>query len=350
MNTDRLNELLGRIVGDVGGAMSAALVLVGDHLGLYKGLAVGPQTAEELAGRTGTNPRMVREWLLNQAAGGYIAYQGGGKYALTEEQAAAFADEHGPASMQGAFQIITSIHRDVDKIERAFRSGDGLPWGAHDTCLFCGTERFFAAGYRASLLSSWIPALAGGAVARRLTEGAQIADIGCGHGASTLLMAGAYPRSRFIGFDFHEPSIRCASERARAAGTANASFAVGDAASFPGVEGGYDLVCSFDCLHDMGDPSGCARRVRETIRPGGVWMVVEPNAADTIEGNLNPISRVFSAASTAICVPASLATGGPALGACAGPAKLAEIIKSGGFSAVRIAASTPFNIVLEATA
>lgn len=345
----KLESLLGMVVGDVGAAMSSALVLVGDRLGLYRALATGMQTPEEVAKKTETSARMVQEWLLNQAAGGYVMYdQTTGKFWMTPEQVAAFADETGPASMLGAFQIITSVHRDVDKIEAAFKSGKGLPWGAHDGCLFCGTERFFAAGYRANLLGSWLPALTG--VVEKLKKGAAVADVGCGHGASTILMAKEYPASKFTGYDLHEPSINCAQQRATKAGASNVEFATADATTFASSSGGFDLVACFDCLHDMGDPIGCAKRVHASLKPGGVWMVVEPAAGDTVEENCNPVGRVFSAASTAICVPASLSTNGPALGACAGPTKTQEVIRAGGFKKVRIATQTPFNLIYEAVA
>ena len=349
LDMNKLNALLGQVVGDVGAAMSSALVLVGDRLGLYRALASGPQTPDEVASRAGCSGRMVREWLLNQAAGGYVMYDpGSGTYSMTPQQVAAFADEKGPASMLGAFQIITSVHRDIDKIEEAMRSGKGMPWGAHDACLFCGTERFFAAGYRANLIDSWLPALNG--VVEKMKKGAAVADIGCGHGASTILMAKAFGASKFDGFDFHAPSIACAQQRAAEAGASNVKFAVADAARFAPSTGMYDVVACFDCLHDMTDPVACAKSVKASLKPGGVWMVVEPAAADTVEGNCNPVARVFSAASTAICVPASMAGNGPALGACAGPAKIQEVIRAGGFRSVRIATQTPFNLIYEAIA
>lgn len=347
-----LEALLGRVVGDVGAATSAVLVTIGDKLGLYKALAERPRTSAQLASATGTNERMVREWLLNQAAGGYVTYHAAGPHAgsfgLTPEQAMAFAQPDGPAFMLGAFDIILSLHRDQPKIAEAFRTGTGLPWGAHDACLFCGTERFFASTYRGNLVQSWIPTLDG--LPERLRAGARVADVGCGHGASTVLMAKAFPASTFVGYDFHEPSIKCARARAADAGVANVRFETVDATGYPTPEGGFDLVCCFDCLHDMGDPVGCARHVKTSLKPGGSWMVVEPAAGDTVEENLNPVSRVFSAASTAICVPASLATGGPALGACAGPRQITQTIRAGGFESVRITTRTPFNLVFEARA
>lgn len=343
----KLEALMGRMVGDIGAAMSASLVQIGDQLGLYKALAAGPATADELAAKTKTSPRMVREWLLNQAASGYAEFDGAtGRFSMTPEQAAVLADENGPAFMVGAFDVVASMHRDQPRVAEAFRDGKGLPWGAHDGCLFCGTERFFAAGYRANLLSSWIPALEG--MQARLEQGAVVADVGCGHGASTILMAQAFPRSRFTGFDFHEPSIECAQKRARAAGLGNCRFEVADATNFAAPANGFDLIACFDCLHDMGDPVGCARHVHASLKKDGTWMVVEPAAGDKVQDNLNPVGRVFSAASTAVCVPASMASGGPALGACAGPARLTAVIMEGGFTNVRIATQTPFNHVYEA--
>ncbi|MCB9845511.1 MAG: methyltransferase domain-containing protein [Phycisphaeraceae bacterium] len=349
LDQGRLEELLHKIVGDVGAAMSAALVHIGDRLGLYKALASGPRTSAQLAGATGLSERMLREWLLNQASGGYIEYDDAtGAYSMTPEQVAAFGDENSPALMLGAFDIIESVHRDVPTIAEAFRHGRGVPWGAHDGCLFCGTERFFAAGYRANLISAWIPSLEG--VEPRLRAGARVADLGCGHGASTLLLARAFPQSTFVGLDFHGPSIECARGRAAGEGLRNVSFEIADSVTFPAPKEGYDLVACFDCLHDMGDPEGCAKRVHQTLAPGGVWMVVEPAAADDVRGNLNPVGRVFSAASTMICVPASMAFGGPALGACAGEKVIRKIIQAGGFSKCRVAARTPFNFVYEARA
>lgn len=349
IDPDRLNALLGKVVGDIGGAMSAALTRIGDQLGLFRALARGPATSTQLAQRTGLAERMVREWLLNQAAGGYIEYDhAAGTYQMTPEQVAAFADEGSPAFMCGAFDVIASVHTDAPAVTEAFRTGKGLPWGAHSSCLFCGTERFFAATYRANLIDAWLPSLRG--MVGRLRAGAAVADVGCGHGASTLLMAQAFPGSSFVGVDFHEPSIACARARADKAGVRNAAFHVADAASFPAAPSGkgYDLVATFDCLHDMGDPVGCARRVRETLAADGLWMIVEPAAGDTVESNLNPVGRVFSAASTMICVPASMATGGPALGACAGQERIGEVVSRGGFTSFRRAAETPFNYVFEA--
>jgi 2-polyprenyl-3-methyl-5-hydroxy-6-metoxy-1,4-benzoquinol methylase len=352
LNEAKLHEFLGKAVGDMGAAMSATLVMLGDRLGLYKAMAgAGPITAAELSKKTGCRERYLQEWLLNQAAGGYLQYHADtGKYSLPEEQAFCLADPMSPGYIGGAFDIIQSVNRDEPKIRDAFKSGKGVPWGDHDACLFCGTERFFAASYRGNLVNSWIPALDG--VAGKLTAGAAAADVGCGHGTSTILMAQAFPKSRFTGFDMHGPSIECATKKAAELGVKNVEFAVADAGGFPGPKGGdaFDFIACFDCVHDMGDPVGCAAQVRKRLKPGGVWMVVEPFASDKTEENLNPVGRTFSAASTMICVPASLASNGPALGAQAGPKRLIDTIKKGGFASARVATTTPFNLILEAKA
>jgi 2-polyprenyl-3-methyl-5-hydroxy-6-metoxy-1,4-benzoquinol methylase len=347
INPDKLNEFMGKAVNEIGIAMSAALVLIGDKLGLYKAMAnAGPMTPAEVAKKSGTAERYVREWLANQAAGGFVTYDAAsGKYILPDEQAFALADEGSPAFLAGAFQIIAAIFRDEPKIAERFRSGDGLGWGEHDHRLFEGTERFFRPGYIANLTSSWIPALDG--VEDKLRKGIKVADVGCGHGASTIVMAKAYPQSEFVGFDFHEPSIVAARQRAEAAGVAaRCRFEVARSTDFPGK--GYGFVAHFDCLHDMGDPVGAARHVRETLAPDGTWMIVEPFAGDKIEDNLHPNGRLFYAASTMVCVPASLAEHGPALGAQAGEARLRQVVTSGGFTRFRRATQTPFNMVLEA--
>ncbi len=353
IDTAKLDAFMGRAVGDIGAAMSAVLVLIGDRLGLYKSMAAAGRagvTPAELAARTSTTERYIREWLLNQAAGGYIEYdRASGKYWIPEEQAMALAEEGSPAFVQGAFQVIYSAFMDEGKIEKAFRTGEGLDWGEHHHCLFDGTERFFRPGYEANLVSSWIPALEG--VEARLGKGATVADVGCGHGASTIVLAKAYPNSTFIGFDSHGPSIEAARRAAARAGVnGNLSFEAASSTDFHAAPGGgtYDLVTCFDCLHDMGDPVGAARHTRSRLKSDGTWMIVEPFANDTIEDNLNPVGRVFSAASTMICVPASLAHRGPALGAQAGQKRLAEVVAGGGFSRFRRATQTPFNLVLEA--
>jgi SAM-dependent methyltransferase len=344
----KLDEFMGRFVGDLGAAISAALVVIGDRLGLYRAMADGrPVSPEELAEQTGTDPRYVREWLSNQAAGGYVAYDAeNGQFSLTPEQSFALAQEGSPAFVPGAFQLATALIKDEPKITEAFRSGAGVGWHEHHHDLFAGTERFFRPGYSANLVASWIPALEG--VPAKLEAGAVVADVGCGHGASTLIMARAYPGSEFVGFDYHEGSIEHARRAAAEAGVGDrVSFEVASAKSYPGD--GYDLVAMFDCLHDMGDPVGAAAHVLETLAPDGTWMIVEPNAGDRLEENLNPVGRVFYGASTLVCTPASRDQEvGLALGAQAGEARLREVVTAGGFGRFRRAAETPFNIVLEA--
>ncbi len=345
----RLHEFLGRAVGDFGAAMHAALVVIGDRLGLYKALAAsGPATPADLARRTQTAERYVREWLNAQAAGGYVTYDAkGGKYSLSPEQSFTLAQEDSPAFLPGAFQVATAAVRDAAKIEAAFRSGKGVGWHEHDSELFCGTERFFRPNYAANLTSQWIPSLEG--VELRLSSGGEVADVGCGHGASTILMARAYPKSRFIGFDYHEPSIRHARVAAREAGLGDrVRFEVASAKDYPG-KSAYDLVAFFDCLHDMGDPVGASKHVRGSLKDDGAWMIVEPFAGDRVEDNLNPVGRAFYCASTLICTPASLSQEvGLALGAQAGEARLRQVVTQGGFTRFRRAAQTPFNLVLEA--
>ena len=328
--------------------MSAALVVIGDRLGLYRAMGDGqPVTPEELAERTGTDPRYVREWLSNQAAGGYVTYADG-RFRLTPEQSFALAQEGSPAFVPGAFQVATALIKDEPKITDAFRTGAGVGWHEHNHDLFAGTERFFRPGYSANLVSAWIPALEG--VEAKLETGARVADVGCGHGASTVLMAQAYPRSEFVGFDYHAGSIEHARRAAAEAGVdGRVEFEVASAKQFPGSD--YDLVAMFDCLHDMGDPVGAASHVLRTLADGGTWMIVEPYAGDRLEDNLNPVGRVYYGASTLVCTPASRDQEvGLALGAQAGEARLREVITAGGFTRVRRAAETPFNIVLEARA
>ena len=347
VNEQKLMDFVGKAVGDVGAALSAALVVIGDKLGLYKALAAsGPLTPAELGKKTGTAERYVREWLCNQAAGGYIAYDAkAGKFFLPAEQAVALADESSPFFLPGAFQGMTAAMRATPKILESFRTGRGLDWSEHDPDLFEGTERFFRPNYVCNLVKSWIPSLEG--VGNKLREGASVADVGCGHGASTLLMAKAFPQSKFVGFDYHGPSIETARSRAKLAGLANASFEVAPASGFPGK--GYDLVAFFDCLHDMGDPVTAAAHTLETLDRDGTCMVVEPFANDRMEENFNPVGRVFYGASTLICTPASLAQkGAMALGAQAGEARMKEVFMKAGFKRFRRATETPFNLVLEA--
>ena len=342
----KLQEFLGKAVGDLGAAMSATLVLVGDRLGLYKALAAAALTPAELASRTDTNERYVREWLGNQGAGGYVQFDAAsGKWSLSPEQALCLADPNGPVDMPGAYNIVEATFHALGRTLDNFKTGKGMEWGEHHACLFHGTERFFRAGYNANLIGAWLPALDG--VVDQLTRGAKVADVGCGHGASAILMAKSFPNSTVIGYDYHADSIRVARERAAAAGVSNATFEVADAVNYPGK--GFDLIAFFDCLHDMGDPVGVSRHAREALNKDGTVMIVEPFANDRVEDNLNPVGRVMYGASSQICVPVSLARNGPALGAQAGEARLRDVVvNGGGFSRFRRAAETPFNLVLEA--
>lgn len=347
VDPDKLNEFLGQVVGELGAAMNAALVLIGEKLGLYKAMAgAGPMSPAELARKTNTDERYVREWLSAQAAGGYVKYDAATQaFTLPDEQAFALAVEDSPAYLPGAFHIVSAIIKDEPKLLEAFRTGDGVGWDEHDTALFEGTEKFFRPNYAANLVSSWIPALDG--VAAKLQKGARVADVGCGHGASTILMAQAYPNSQFVGFDYHGPSVGWARRAAARAGVKNASFEVATAKDFHGAK--YDLVACFDCLHDMGDPAGAARHVREMLNADGTWMIVEPFAHDQLEHNLNPVGRVFYAASTMICTPASRAQEvGLCLGAQAGEERIKKVVTEGGFREFRRATETPFNLVYEA--
>lgn len=341
----RLDAFLGAAVGDLGAAISASLMLVGDRLGLYKALAKAPATAAELAMRTGTHDRYVREWLGNQAAGGYVRYDADtGTYSLSPEQALCLADPDGPVDLPGAYNIIEAAFHALDRTLDNFRTGGGMEWGEHHQCLFHGAERFFRAGYAAHLVGEWLPAMEG--VVDKLKAGASVADVGCGHGASTVLMAGAFPESRFTGYDYHDESIRVAGERAATAGAKNVRFETADATGYAGRD--LDLIAFFDCLHDMADPVGAARHALGALKPDGHVLLVEPFAGDKVEDNLNPVGRVYYGASAQICVPVSLARKGPALGAQAGEAKLGAIMREAGFSRFRRATETPFNLVLEA--
>ncbi len=344
----KLDAFMGQFVQDLGAALSVATVMIGDKLGLYKAMADGePVTPAELAQRTGTDERYVREWLSSQAASGYVTYDPESRrFALPPEQALALALDNSPAFIPGAFQLAAALIKDEPTITEAFRSGDGVGWHEHDHDLFCGTERFFRPGYIANLVPSWIPALEG--VDAKLRAGARVADIGCGHGASTLILAEAYPRCEIVGFDYHAESIERARAAARASGVGDrVSFEVASAKEYPGS--GYDLVAMFDCLHDMGDPVGAAAHVLHSLDPDGTWLIVEPFANDRLEDNLNPVGRVFYSASTMVCTPASRDQEvGLALGAQAGEARLRAIVTEGGFSRFRRATQTPFNLVLEA--
>ncbi|MEA2738572.1 MAG: hypothetical protein QOH05_1879 [Acetobacteraceae bacterium] len=344
---DKLNAFLGRMVGDLGAVATGSLVLLGDRLGLFKAMQQGDSmTAADLAQLTCTHERYIREWLSAQAAAGYIDYDAGAdRFRLNPEQATVFADEDSPAFMAGAFEVLSALWMDETKVADAFRSGKGVAWHDHSACLFRGTERFFRPGYNANLVSSWLPALED--VVGKLQQGARVADVGCGHGASTVVMARAFPNAHFTGFDYHPASIERARKSAEEAGvTGNTSFEVAPAKAYPGT---YDLVTFFDCLHDMGDPVGASAHVRQSLKPDGTWMIVEPFAHNHLADNLNPVGRVYYAASTMICTPASLAQEvGLGLGAQAGEVRLRQVISAGGFTRLRRAAETPFNMVLEA--
>ncbi len=345
ISEEKLMDLVHKAVGDMGAGLTGALIVIGDKLGLFKALATcDPLTPAELAAKTGTAERYIREWLNAQAAGGYVTYEGAGRYTLTPEQAEALTNEESPACIVGGFQAMGAAARLAPRFVDAFRTGEGVGWHEHDPDMFEGVERFFKPGYLANLVDAWLPSLDG--VIAKLERGAAVADVGCGHGASTIIMAKAFPRSKFVGFDYHEPSIAAARKAAKAAGVTNCTFEIASAKDYKGT---YDLVCFFDCLHDMGDPGGAAKHVRETLKPDGTWMVVEPFANDDVADNLNPVGRVFYGASTLICTPASLSQEvGTALGAQAGEKRLGEVIRGAGFSKFRRATETPFNLVLEA--
>ena len=347
INMDKLNAFMGQVVGELGATVNAGLIVLGDRLGLYKAMAEsGPITSAELAEKTGTAERYVREWLNAQAAGGFVEYTPETqRYLLPPEQAMALANEESPAFVCGAFELATASLKSESQIESAFRSGAGFGWHQHDLGVSTGCERFFRPGYNANLVSSWLPALEG--VEAKLGVGAKVADVGCGLGASTRLMAQAYPRSRFTGFDYHPESIELARQKAKDAGLQDrATFEVAKAAAFPGS--GYDLIAMFDCLHDMGDPVGAARHVRQALAGDGTWLIVEPIAGDRVEQNLNPVGRAYYAFSTFLCTPNSLSQDvGLALGAQAGEARIKDVATAGGFTRFRRVAETPFNVVYE---
>ncbi len=345
VDPDKLNAFLGKAVTDLGAAISAVLLSIGDELGFYKALAAGRLTSEELAAKTGTHERYVREWLGNQVAGGYVEFdEKAGQYFLSPEQALCLADPAGPVDLPGAYLIVQDLFHVRERAIDNFRTGKGMEWGEHHRCLFHGTERFFRAGYNAHLIGEWLPTLSG--LVETLDRGGKAADVGCGHGASTILLAQKYPKSEFIGYDYHAPSIDVARARAAAAGVTNASFEVADATSYAGRN--FDLIAFFDCLHDMGDPQGAARHAYTALSPEGTCMLVEPMAGDALPENANPVGRVYYGASSLICVPVSLARKGPALGAQAGEKRLRDVMTAAGFTRFRRATETPFNLVLEA--
>jgi len=337
-----------KFVGDFGATLHASTVIVGEKLGLYKALAESrSMSPADLAGKTQTNERYVREWLSAQAAAGYVMYDpGAGKYSMSPEQAFTLADENSPAYLPGAFYLAASLFKDEPKLTEAFRTGKGVGWEEHSADLFVGTEKFFRPAYAGNLVSSWLPALDG--VVSRLKAGALVADVGCGAGASTIIMAKAFPKSKFIGYDYHKPSLDQARKMASENGVANqVTFEVARAQDYP--QRNFDLVAFFDCLHDMGDPAGAAKHVRQSLKSDGTWMIVEPYANEKLEENLNPIGRVYFSASTMICTPASKAQEvGLALGAQASDSRLRQIVLSGGFKSFRRATETPFNRVFEA--
>lgn len=345
LNMEKLHALLGVMVNELGAAQNAALVIVGEELDLYRKMAGnGPVSAAALAEATGTRERYVQEWLSAQAASGFVNYDPAtGKFELSPEQAAVFAIDDSPVNVMGGFQALDAVYADRAKLTHAFRHGGGVSWTDRCNCMFCGTDRFFRGGYKANLVQSWLPSLEG--VVEKLERGAKVADVGCGFGSSTILMAEAFPNSEFVGIDYHAPSIEHASTHAR--GLANVRFETARAQDFRG--NGFDLVAMFDSLHDMGDPVGAVHHISHALKPDGTLMLVEPMAGDSLAENLHPVGRVFYAASANTCVPASLGQEvGAALGAQAGQAKLTQVLNAGGFSRVRRSAETPFNMVLEA--
>jgi SAM-dependent methyltransferase len=360
IDNEKLQQFMGKILSDLGGAASAVLVYIGDKLGLYKAMSDfgKPITSQELANLTLTSERYIREWLANQAAGGYLTYDPSSqRYTLPFEHAQALVNEDSPVYIAGGFQINMSFYRDEPRILEAFKTGKGIAWGDHDKDLYQGTERFFRPGYTANLVSSWIPALDNGKVEQRLKQegGLKVADIGCGHGIPTILMAKAYPNCKFYGFDNHRASIEYARNKAREEGLGEdrIQFEVASSTNYPSPKDGegYDLIAFFDCLHDMEDPQGAAAYALKTLKkPDGIVMIVDPFANDKLEDNLNPVGRMFYAGSTMLCIPASLSQNGPALGAQAGEAAILQVVKAGGFKHFKRATQTPFNIVYEAKA
>jgi SAM-dependent methyltransferase len=347
LDMEKLNAFVGRFVGDLGAAAHAGMVVIGERLGLYKALSSQPMTSAELSAKTSTDERYVREWLASQAAGGYVTYDDKtGKFSLTEEQAFTLANEDSPAYLPGAFELALGSLAAVPRIIESFRTGAGMGWHEHDEGVFHGCEKFFRPGYAANLVSSWIPSLDG--VQPKLESGARVADVGCGKGASSILMAQAFPNSRFFGFDYHDQSIAGARDSAKRQGIADRlTFEVAKAKEYPGTD--YDFVTVFDSLHDMGDPVGAATHVLQSLRSDGTWMIVEPFANDDLKDNLNPVGRVYYSFSTLLCTPCSRSQEvGLCLGAQSGEARIRDVVTKAGFSRFRRAAETPFNIVYEA--
>ncbi|HLH07682.1 MAG TPA: class I SAM-dependent methyltransferase [Terriglobales bacterium] len=347
IDMNRLNAFIGQFVTDLGASVHAGMVVIGEKLGLYKALATGPMKSTELAAKTGTDERYLREWLASQAAGGYITYdESTDRFSLSEEQAFTLANEDSPAYLPGAFELALGSLAAVPRIVDSFRTGAGMGWHEHEDGVFHGCEKFFRPGYAANLVSSWIPSLQD--VTQKLTAGARVADVGCGKGASTLLMAKAFPKSRFYGFDYHSKSIEAARESARREGVSDrVTFEVSKAKEYPGE--GYDFVAVFDCLHDMGDPVGAAAHVRESLANDGTWMIVEPYANDKLSENLNPVGRVYYSFSTLLCTPCSRSQEvAMCLGAQAGEKRIRDVVTAAGFGRFRRATETPFNIVYEA--
>jgi SAM-dependent methyltransferase len=347
LDMDKLNAFVGQFVGDLGAAVHAGMVVIGEKLGLYKALAAAPMTSSELSAKTGTDERYVREWLASQAAGGYVTYdEKTRQFSLSEEQAFTLANEDSPAYLPGAFELALGSLAAVPRITESFRSGAGLGWHEHEEGVFHGCEKFFRPGYAANLVSSWLPSLE--EVLPKLEAGARVADVGCGKGASTILMAKAFPNSQFFGFDYHDQSIAGARESAKRQGVGDrVTFEVAPAKGYPGKD--YDLVTVFDCLHDMGDPAGASAHVLQSLKPDGTWMIVEPFANDDLKDNLNPVGRVYYSFSTLLCTPCSRSQEvGLCLGAQSGEARIREVVTSAGFSRFRRAAETPFNLVYEA--
>lgn len=347
LNMDKLNAFIGQFVTDLGAAVHTGMVVIGEQLGLYKALAAGPVSSLQLARNTGTDERYVREWLASQAAGGYVTYdERSNEFSLSEEQAFTLANEDSPAYLPGAFELALGSLAAVPRITESFRTGSGMGWHEHADGVFHGCEKFFRPGYAANLVNSWIPALDG--VKEKLEAGARVADVGCGKGASTILMAQAFPKSRFVGFDYHDKSIEGARESARRNGVDDrVTFEVASAKNFPGRN--YDFVAVFDCLHDMGDPIGAAAHVRQALAKNGTWMIVEPFAHDQLKDNLNPVGRVMYSFSTLLCTPCSRSQEvGLCLGAQAGEGRIRDVVTAAGFEQFRRAAETPFNIVYEA--